>query len=80
MSSKAPWLDASKVMATYPQLTHSEKSSHLIMRLWGLKKNNDKDNNNNNRTAIDADAMGCFFYVFPFCTNCLLISGRVHTV
>ena len=63
MSSKAPWLDASKLMATYPQLTHSEKSSYLIMRLWGLKKNNDKDNNNNNnnnnRTAIDADAMGC---------------------
>lgn len=62
MSSKAPWLDASKLMATYPQLTHSEKSSHLIMRLWGLKKNNDKDNN---RTAIDADAMGCFL-IFHF--------------
>ena len=79
MSSKAPWLDALKLMATYPQLMHSEKSSHLIMRLWGLKKNNDKDDNNN-RTAIDADAMGCFFDVFPFCINCLLISGRVHTV
>ena len=23
---------------------------------------------------------GVFFDVFPFCTNCLLISGRVHTV
>ena len=68
MSSKAPWLDASKLMATYPQLTHSEKSSHLIMCLWGLKKNNDKDNNNNNnnRTAIDADAMGCFLMYFHF--------------
>lgn len=65
MSSKAPWLDASKLMATYPQLMHSEKSSHLIMRLWGLKKNNDKDNNNN-RTAIDADAMGCFLMYFHF--------------
>lgn len=32
------------------------------------------------QTAIDADAMGCFFDVFPFFTNCLLISGRVHTV
>lgn len=65
MSSKAPWLDASKLMATYPQLMHSEKSSHLIMHLWGLKKNNDKDNNNN-RTAIDADAMGCFLMYFHF--------------
>ena len=65
MSSKAPWLDASKLVATYPQLTNSEKSSHLIMRLWGLKKNNDKDNNNN-RTAIDADAMGCFLMYFHF--------------
>ena len=65
MSSKAPWLDASKLMATYPQLMHSEKSSHLIMCLWGLKKNNDKDNNNN-RTAIDADAMGCFLMYFHF--------------
>ena len=65
MSSKAPWLDASKLMATYPQLMHSEKSSHLIMCLWGLKKNNDKDNINN-RTAIDADAMGCFLMYFHF--------------